>query len=276
MCFRTMNISLVAYCYCCKSTSSDLVSLYAHKDAHYLLENDVSYKILARHVGVDFTCCCVVAYLGIKSAHICKAMWRSPFSLHPSGAQVRMFTYHPEAHQILLLFLAYQIKNLFDTIVWNDGPQYVFHHVAAGMAAFFGMYPGYSHYYAIFFMGISEISTAVLVLLANFDDKLGIDGFSEAFPAVKIGLGIFFVITFIVCRVVIWPIGAYMFLKDAQTVLKLNNPQVNTRRIHLKTTVFCLSGLSILQVVFLVQIYVISKAEIEKMFPLGETSTVAV
>jgi TLC domain len=216
-------------------------------------------------VGVDFTSCAVVAYLGLKNAQLCRAMWFSPSTLHPSGSESRMFTYHAAGHQILLFFLSYQIKNLFDSIIWNDGPEYIFHHIAAGSAAFFGMYPGYAHFYAIFFMGISEVSTAVLVLLANFDEKLGIDGFSEAFPSVKIGLGIFFVVLFILCRVIMWPIATYFFLKDAQTVLKLSTPQVNARRSCIKATMISLTGLSILQAVWLIQIYAISKVEVAKI-----------
>jgi hypothetical protein len=220
-------------------------------------------------VGVDFTCCAVVAYLGLKNSHLCHAMWYYPSSLHPSGSEKRMFTYHPEGHQILLFFMAYQIKNLFDTIIWNDGPEYVFHHIAAGSAAFFGMYPGYAHFYAIFFMGISEISTAVLVLLANFDEKLGIDGFSDAFPRIRIVLGVCFVILFILCRVIMWPIATYFFLKDAQTVLKLSTPKVKARKFYIILTMISLTGLSILQAVWLFQIYAISKVEIAKLIEIN-------
>ena len=41
----------------------------------------------------------------------------------------RLFGYHPAAARLILYFLAYQIKNTFDTIVWNDGVEFILHHV---------------------------------------------------------------------------------------------------------------------------------------------------
>jgi len=235
------------------------------------LENDLNHKILARHIGVDFFSCFIVAYLGIKSAHICKDIWTarhassSSSTMNISGSEARMFTYHPASQQILLVFLAYQIKNLHDAVMWNDGPEFIFHHIAAGLTAGTAMYPGFGHYYVVFFMGISEISTAILVLLSNFDPKHGVEGFPEAFPAVKIGLGVCFVVSFVACRAIMWPIAAYHFVRDARAVLKLNTPQVNQRRGYIKATMISLTGLSILQVAWLYQIYAIGKAEIEQM-----------
>jgi hypothetical protein len=67
------------------------------------------------------------------------------------------------------------------------------------------MYPGCGHTYALFYMGISEISTSVLVILANFDDVHGVKGLADAFPTLKIACAVAFVVAFITCRIVMWP-----------------------------------------------------------------------
>jgi hypothetical protein len=50
-------------------------------------------------------------------------------SMFPVAYEGRMYTYQPEAARICLFFFAYQIKNTYDTIVWNDGPEFIAHHI---------------------------------------------------------------------------------------------------------------------------------------------------
>jgi hypothetical protein len=47
----------------------------------------------------------------------------------------RVFRYHPGAQRLVLIFFVYQVKNMYDTLYWNDGPEFVAHHILAGMAA---------------------------------------------------------------------------------------------------------------------------------------------
>ena len=47
----------------------------------------------------------------------------------PVAYEGRMFTYQPESQRITLFFTAYQLKNTYDTIVWNDGMLFIAHHV---------------------------------------------------------------------------------------------------------------------------------------------------
>ena len=52
------------------------------------------------------------------------------------------------------------------------------HHLITGSVAFCALGP-YAHMPGIFFFGISETSTAVLTIVANFDDQHGV-------PAMKV------------------------------------------------------------------------------------------
>lgn len=252
-----------------------------------LFEDGVNHMVLARHLGVDFTCCFLVAYLGVKNRHLCDEMWQwmfhrngktssntdkktdeaVPVFMCPSRSHARLLTYHPAAQQILTIFLSYQIKNLYDCLIWNDGPEFVFHHIAAGLAAYSGLYPGHSHFYAVFFMGISEISTTLLTLLANFDDKHGVPGLDKYFPEVKVALAGIFVVAFIVCRTILWPVATYYYFLDTTAALKKSDEAGRTFELRgtLKVTLWCLIGLSVLQVGFLYQIFAQGKSELEKM-----------
>lgn len=89
-------------------------------------------NILSRHIGVDAFSCFAVAYLGWKARHVVQDMvdaaLRRRENAMPEAYEGRIFTYHPEGQRITVFFVAYQLKNTFDTIVWNDGMIFVIHH----------------------------------------------------------------------------------------------------------------------------------------------------
>jgi len=117
------------------------------------------------------------------------------------------------------------------------------------------LFPGVTGTYAIFFMGISEISTCVLCLLANFDPVMGVVGLDAAFPTTKVVLGAIFVVTFIICRIILWPLVTYHYMGDVSKVLKRDGErETNTVKFALKLLLVTCSALSILQVVFLGEI----------------------
>ena len=129
---------------------------------HPLLDLQVNRYILARHLGVDTFSCFVVATLGWKARHSAKdlvdAAFRKPGAMPAAGAEGRMFTYQPAAFRIGLFFFGYQVKNLYDTIVWNDGPEFIFHHILSMSVAWGSLHPGMGHFYASFFLGVSDDS----------------------------------------------------------------------------------------------------------------------
>jgi len=236
---------------------------------HPIMEVELSRQILARHIGVDTLSCAVVAWLGIKNRHLCKDLWdnvlvKGSNSMPVAAFDKRMFDYHPAGQQILTFFCAYQIKNTIDTIVFNDGILFIVHHLFSLTTAWGALYPGTGHIYAVFFMGISEMSTCVLCLLANFDDEHGVVGLGDAFPVTKAVVGVVFVILFVICRCILWPYCSWYFVKDSLAALKSDHPMVSERRLWLKWFCFALSGLSVLQVLWLAEIYVIAQEEIGK------------
>jgi len=243
--------------------------LFAFKDIHPILEDETNQMILARHVGVDFTCCVAVSWIGIANRHHMSDLLDSFFSLGKrtmdGNFENRLFKFIPGGNHVLLMFFAYQVKNTYDTIIWNDGPEYLFHHILAGTAAWGGMYPGCAQYYAIFFMGISEVSTAILVLLANFDPDLGVKGLEDVLPMTRIVVAVAFVLAFIFCRTLLWPCTTYYFCKDVFAALAADSKEAKTHKKWLWTFMVTLTGLSLLQVIWLGQIIILAREEILKL-----------
>mmetsp|Transcript_2048 Transcript_2048/g.2907 ORF Transcript_2048/g.2907 Transcript_2048/m.2907 type:complete len:313 (+) Transcript_2048:80-1018(+) len=238
-------------------------------DTHPIFADESNRMVLSRQLGTNVFMCTLVAILGLRSKHIMSGILSSitgKTSVDLESFEKRLYTYHPEAQQLLLFFFAYQIKNLYDSYVWNDGIEFLLHHVVSGIAAWGGMYPGICGSYAIFYMGISEVSTAVLSFLANFDDKLGVPGLDRAFPITRLATAFCFVILFIICRIILWPYVTYYFYNDCQRALKRNSPKETVAvRFTIKTMLICCLGLSVLQVIWLGQIFYLGYTEISAL-----------
>jgi hypothetical protein len=242
--------------------------LCCRQHLHPLFEDETNRNILARHIGVDALSCFIVAYLGWKARHILQdmidaAVWKKKSM--PKAYENRMFKYHPEACRICLYFFAYQVKNTYDTIVWNDGPEFIAHHVLTLFTAWGALIPGTAHFYAPFYLGISEASTAVLCLLANFDDVHGVKGLAEAFPIGKVFFGAIFAVTFLTCRVLMWSTVSYYYCRDCWNALSGNDPRLVGRKTFIRFTLVSLSLLSLLQILWLGEIVRQGKEELGKM-----------
>jgi hypothetical protein len=122
--------------------------------------------------------------------------------------------------------------------------------------------PGTAHYYAPFYFGVSEISTAVLCLLANFDDAHGVKGLADAFPMAKVVVGGLFAVCFIVCRVFMWSAVSYYYCRDAWYALKSDDARLEGRKTYLRFTFVSLGLLSLLQIVWLGEIVRVGKEEL--------------
>ena len=123
------------------------IAQYAHLDEE-VLGNERNRHILARHIAVDFFPLLACAYLAIVNRHACselishgiahlqgKKEQLDSSSMHGDGYEERVFKYHPGAQRLLMIFFVYQVKNMYDTIVWGDGIEFVLHHIFAGLAA---------------------------------------------------------------------------------------------------------------------------------------------
>jgi hypothetical protein len=232
-------------------------------DYHPVLELERHRHILARHMAVDGFSCGVCALIGFQSRHELKPLLTLKTD-HKFNE--RIHSYYPAGQRVLLYFFAYQVKNMHDTIVWEDGILFVFHHILAGAAAWYGMYPGVASLYAIFYMGISEISTCILCLLANFDPELGIIGLDDAFPMTRLVLAIIFIATFIICRITLWPLMTYHFDKDSRRALEQEGENGRPMiKFALKLLLGSVYLLTVLQVVWLGEIIITAKAEIAEL-----------
>jgi len=238
------------------------------KDTHPILGDVTNRNILSRHIGVDAFSCFAVAYLGWKARHVVQDMvdaaLRRRENAMPEAYEGRIFTYHPEGQRITVFFVAYQLKNTFDTIVWNDGMIFVIHHFLTLFTAW-GALQGNAHFYVLFYFGFSEISTGFLCLLANFDDEHGVVGLADAFPMVKVFLGGVFALSFVICRVLMWSTVSYYYCRDAQNVLSGSDPRMKRHIMWFRFTFLSLSILSLLQIIWLAEIVRVGSEELKKV-----------
>ncbi|CAM9402608.1 unnamed protein product [Pylaiella littoralis] len=109
--------------------------------------------------------------------------------------------------------LAFQFYDLLATVFVARlcKAEMVVHHTLATLMAYFLMRDCYVHYYAIFFLGISEVSSVPLVFVDLF--KYFPD-FAARFPDANHMLRISFALVFLVVRVFYWPIIAGRHLWD--------------------------------------------------------------
>lgn len=275
---KTSTLITVAFYVAFLFTTEYATNLFLAQFGHIddALADNTSRAILARHLGVDFLCCIMVAYLGISNASDCGPLLRqlaSPMAPKWSilvdeadgGHNERVFGYKPSGQRVMMVFFAYQVKNLYDCLYWNDGLLFIAHHVFAGGAAWAGMYPGCCHYYSLFYMGISELSTAILCVLANFDDEQGVVGLGDKMPLTKTLIGGAFVISFFVCRVYMWPLVTYYFSKDVLRAIEGNDPRAEGRRFPIKMVFYSCMGLSVIQVFFLAELFRIGMVEYDNI-----------
>jgi hypothetical protein len=251
----------------CEHTIRQLLLSYSH--LHPIMEDEMSRLIFARHIGVDLIGCAAVSIFGFRSRYVMQELFDAVIyrkNSMPKAYDNRMYKYHPEAARVIVLFLGYQFKNMYDTIIFNDGALFIAHHILALGTAWGALFPGAAHFYGIFYLGLSEGSTAALCFLANFDDEFGVKGLGDAFPMTKVISGAIFAVLFILFRVIMWSVISYYYVSDVRNVLKnKDDPRLVGRKIWFQFTGISLSLLSLLQIIWLGEIFMTGKREMEKM-----------
>lgn len=212
------SAAVLAYSFAVVFVSLWLVELFALRMLdrafieHPLLKTRKYRQILARH-AMDTVGLFYISYLGLS-------MW---LELSPSQvaltAHGRTYIYLPRFVWTCICMLSFQSKNLLDTLKWGDGPEFIAHHVVCILVAIGAMHGQFLHLYGIFFFGISEVSTALVSLLACFDEQHGIAELGEHFPKCKMAIGSAFAVAFIAIRAISWPYLAYHVTVDCMTVL---------------------------------------------------------
>ena len=240
---------------------------------HPLARGSRDRSLLARH-AMDVAALAYIGWLGVccyreldpdLTACVTSkrggALVRSPAGCIPASAHERLYVYLPRVQWLCVVFLAFQAKNLLDSWVWADGPEFLAHHVVCiFVAAGCLTDPPFLHLYCIFFFGLSEISTALVAALAAFDDRLGVPQLGDYFPTAKVVVGLSFTLLFVALRVVAWPLLAYYGVyRDCQQVLSegtAHSPPVVIAYL------VCLFGVSLLQLVWLGEICRRAPAEV--------------
>jgi len=246
--------------------------LISIQDFHPLLQDETNRNILARHIGVDALCCLVVASMGWNARHIIQDVWKKNDAKEKNERRTattsRVFQYYPEGARILVFFTGFQCKNLVDTIVWKDGPEYIMHHILSIVSSVGGLVPGACHFYAIFYMGLSEASTGILCLLANFEeDGHGVPGLADAFPNTKLVLGTIFAISFVYIRIYLWmKLTISYFFPDIRRALFQQHPNksilTDDKKIFLYLNSLSLGIVTLLQIIWLFAIFRIIALEL--------------
>jgi len=237
--------------------------------AHPILEQQVNRHILARHLGVDTLSICIIAISGWRARSIVwnvmeEWVYGKRHAVVPADYKNRLFKTHPKVTQIAIFFFWYQVKNSYDTFVWNDGTVYLCHHILAMVSSWAVIGPHFVHYYAVFFLSICETSTIFLCILSNFVD---VPGLSNAFPLTNVVVGTIFATLFILFRCVAWPLFTHHFFEDTKLAFgEMDNTRMMTpeRQWWLKFLRFTLTLLSFMQVLFFYQIVMIGSHELAR------------
>lgn len=168
----------------------------------------------------------------------------------PSTPHRRLYAHYPHFQRLAAIMAAFQVKNLADTLIYNDGAVFFVHHIITVTTAVLALHP-FAHFHGTFFFGISEISTTVLALLANFDRQHGVPRLEAEYPAARLFIGMLFASSFVVIRGILWPIFSYLFIRDCLYVLRTDT--AHDRAVVWGFVVMLLT-LSCMQAIWLVQI----------------------
>lgn len=99
------------------------------------------------------------------------------------------------------------------------------------------------------------------IILFNYS-KIGLD---DVLPMTRVVVAVAFVVAFIICRALLWPFITYYFCKDVFAALAADSKEAKAHKKWLWTFVITLTGLSVLQVIWLGQIILLTREEILKL-----------
>jgi len=138
----------------------------------------------------------------------------------------RLYAYIPAAQRVALFHAAWEVKNFVDSLLHNDGPVFIAHHIAAFLVSVGCMSPIYQPY-AGYFFGFSEISSVVLPVVGVLDDTVGMGPpeLGDSLPITKMVTRGLFVVLFLVFRIVLWMAIAYRYVQDGLAVLNSSSCQ---------------------------------------------------
>jgi hypothetical protein len=191
--------------------------------------------------------------------------------------ELRLYGYQSEGHILLLINLSYQIWDF--VMSFYVIPEYyeihmLLHHIISALVAFCGLYNHMFSYYAVFFLGLTEISSIFLVSLDLNEYFIEAPSLSSTgsesndtpsttvqsllstifFSFSKDIAGPLFVISFLYYRIILWWYVSLRLWDDVHTVVVRTNSaeELRPKRSYiLYIWLYCNLPMGILQIYFL-------------------------
>lgn len=126
----------------------------------------------------------------------------------------QLYRHHPfVANHLLSVMFAYQTWNTIICIIMNElrSPSMIIHHVATVITVYFGLVTPFSQKHGVYFTGFSEVSSVALSFVVHFQY---FPEHIKIFPTLHFVTSIAFAISYMVIRVILWPIYSISFWKD--------------------------------------------------------------
>jgi len=164
--------------------------------------------------GIALTTCALV---GFHAWHISK---RAHTAL-PATPEGRLCGYLPEAELLAALNFTFQSWDFcISLLIPEHGTAIMLsHHLMAATVSWCSVQYQYLHYYGIFFLGITEVSSIFLVFL-DLSKYYPPQPSSAVYDAIVTLCGPLFVFTFLYYRVVVWWPESYRLLTDVRAVTR--------------------------------------------------------
>ena len=89
------------------------------------------------------------------------------------------------------------------------------HHFVTGSLAYFGLHP-YLHYYGMYYFGIAELTNIPLTIMDVFKY---FKHWAERYPSINGTVRTTFGVSFIILRLILWPIYSYPFWVGSLSML---------------------------------------------------------
>mmetsp|Transcript_529 Transcript_529/g.2061 ORF Transcript_529/g.2061 Transcript_529/m.2061 type:complete len:273 (+) Transcript_529:75-893(+) len=137
----------------------------------------------------------------------------------------RLYDVSPAAVKVLQTNFAFQTWDFAVSFLHKElnSPEMLAHHSIAALLCYWGLTMPYMHYYAIYFFGVSEVSSVPLVVV---DICKYYPEFAKRFPTVEFAAKLAFALFFILVRDVFWVYTAVTVWSDGVGVLRQgNNPE---------------------------------------------------
>jgi hypothetical protein len=163
--------------------------------------------------GFALTTCGV---LGFYTWHVSK---RSHTAL-PNNAAGRIFGHLPEAELLAALNFMFQVWDFVISISIPEHSSFLMlsHHLMASTVGWCSLRYHYLHYYGVFFLGLTEVSSFFLVFIDLGTYFPAVEG-SQFKLWVDLVCGPFFAVTFFYYRIFLWWPESLRLLRDVKQVV---------------------------------------------------------